>query len=184
MQSSTIQVTGMTCNHCVRTITKALSSVGVSNSKVDLSSGSVHVEYEANVSLGTIEEAIENKGYKVVKDGETVSKSGLRITWLGFLGFYYYVHMIVLHIFMTPPENMWLTGFIFATSVVMVPYTLYRVLKNNEITRKCMDHMPKWMLRVSAKMPAWTHWIHRIMMLAMDVMVMGMCVGFIAAAMK
>jgi len=66
MQKQTLQVEGMSCNHCVNTIEKALREIGVAG-KVNLSNGSVEVEYDdAKVKLDTIKETIEEQGYEVV----------------------------------------------------------------------------------------------------------------------
>jgi copper chaperone len=66
MKQVTLQVNGMSCQHCVNAIEKALKEVGASG-KADLSAGSVTVEFdEAKVSLEAVKEAIEEQGYDVV----------------------------------------------------------------------------------------------------------------------
>ena len=62
---ATLQVKGMSCQHCVQSVEKAVKEVGGS-AKVDLSSGSVTVEFDNGVSLDKIKEAIEDQGYDVV----------------------------------------------------------------------------------------------------------------------
>jgi len=65
MQKATLQVEGMSCNHCVNSIEGALRNIGVSG-KVDLANNAVEVLYdEAQVRMETIKEAIEDEGYKV-----------------------------------------------------------------------------------------------------------------------
>ena len=48
---TTLKITGMTCNHCVMSAKKALSSVpGVRSASVDLPSGMAQVDGEAPVA--------------------------------------------------------------------------------------------------------------------------------------
>lgn len=65
MEQVTLNVTGMSCGHCVNSIEGALRSVGVSG-KVDLASGTVAIEYDkGQVALEEIKETIEEQGYDV-----------------------------------------------------------------------------------------------------------------------
>lgn len=65
MQTVTLNVEGMSCNHCVNSIEGALSELGAS-AKVDLSAKSVTVSYdESKLSVEAIKEAIEEQGYDV-----------------------------------------------------------------------------------------------------------------------
>lgn len=67
MATATIKINGMSCQHCVATVGKAITSVG-GIKKVDISIGSAYVEYdESKTTLEEIERAIEKEGYKVVK---------------------------------------------------------------------------------------------------------------------
>jgi copper chaperone len=67
MKQVTLQVNGMSCQHCVNSIEKALQQIGA-NGKVDLNSKSVTVEYDENrLSLDAVREAIEDQGYDVVR---------------------------------------------------------------------------------------------------------------------
>ncbi len=67
MEKVELKVQGMTCNHCVNTVRRALMSLeGVSEVKVELSTGSVEVELEKKVPLETLAKAIEEWGYRVV----------------------------------------------------------------------------------------------------------------------
>ncbi|MBP1995279.1 copper ion binding protein [Paenibacillus eucommiae] len=67
MKNVTLQVEGMSCNHCVNSVESALKALGAVG-KVDLSSKTVAIQYEeAKLELDTIKEAIEEQGYEVVK---------------------------------------------------------------------------------------------------------------------
>lgn len=67
MQNVTLKVEGMSCGHCVNSIESTLKKLGAA-AKVDLGSKSVQVEFdESKLSLGAIQEAIEEQGYDVVK---------------------------------------------------------------------------------------------------------------------
>jgi len=66
MATITLKVNGMSCNHCVMSVEKALKEIGAKGS-VDLASKQVTVEYDdAVINLDKIKEAIEDQGYDVV----------------------------------------------------------------------------------------------------------------------
>ncbi|MFD3259877.1 copper chaperone CopZ [Paenibacillus lentus] len=66
MQTVTLNVEGMSCNHCVSSVEGAVSKLGAS-AKVDLSAKNVTVSYdESKLSVETIKEAIEEQGYDIV----------------------------------------------------------------------------------------------------------------------
>jgi copper chaperone len=66
MRQATLQVDGMSCEHCVNSIEKALEEIGASG-HVDLQGRSVAVEFdETKLSLEAVKEAIEEQGYDVV----------------------------------------------------------------------------------------------------------------------
>ncbi|MFC9774134.1 copper ion binding protein [Paenibacillus chitinolyticus] len=66
MTNQTLQVEGMSCQHCVISIEGALKEIGAAG-KVNLASGTVDVSYEENrVSIEAIKEAIDEQGYDVV----------------------------------------------------------------------------------------------------------------------
>lgn len=66
MQTITLNVEGMSCNHCVNTIEKTLSGLGATG-KVNLAAKTVEVSYdESGLSVEAIKEAIEDQGYDVV----------------------------------------------------------------------------------------------------------------------
>ncbi|WNC14289.1 copper ion binding protein [Brevibacillus brevis] len=66
MKQVTLQVEGMSCQHCVISIEGALKEIGATG-KVDLSGNSVDVAYDENrLTLAEIKEAIEEQGYDVL----------------------------------------------------------------------------------------------------------------------
>lgn len=61
------QVAGMTCLHCVRSVTEELSSVsGVTAVDVNLESGEVTLSADPQPSLDVVQAAIEEAGYTLV----------------------------------------------------------------------------------------------------------------------
>ncbi len=66
MKKDVLKVDGMSCQHCVNSITKALAAIKV-KADVNLENKSVAVEYDnSKVSLDDIKNAIEDQGYTVV----------------------------------------------------------------------------------------------------------------------
>ncbi|WP_336775225.1 copper ion binding protein [Paenibacillus sp. MMO-58] len=66
MKQATLNVNGMSCQHCVNSIEKALKEIGGS-AHVDLKNNAVTVEYDENkLSLDEVKTAIEEQGYDVV----------------------------------------------------------------------------------------------------------------------
>jgi len=64
--TETVKVKGMSCNHCVMAVTKALSEVeGVRNVRVDLEQGSASFESSEPVDMQKIIKQIENAGFEV-----------------------------------------------------------------------------------------------------------------------
>ncbi|QXE00998.1 copper chaperone CopZ [Terribacillus sp. DMT04] len=63
----TLNVQGMSCGHCKASVEGALQKLdGVSAADVNLEAGTVVVSYdEANVTVDTMKEAIEDQGYDV-----------------------------------------------------------------------------------------------------------------------
>jgi len=58
-----LQITGMTCQHCVHSVTQALKGVvGVKNVSVDLAGGRARVEGEADPRA--LVRAVEDEGYR------------------------------------------------------------------------------------------------------------------------
>jgi copper chaperone len=63
MQELTFDVPGVSCEHCVNSITKATKELGVSDVKVDLPSKKVFVAFDpAAVTEPAIKAAIEDEG--------------------------------------------------------------------------------------------------------------------------
>lgn len=66
MQHVTLNVEGMSCNHCLNAVEGAVKSVGATG-KVDLPTKKVTVDFDENkVSLEAIKEAIADQGYDIV----------------------------------------------------------------------------------------------------------------------
>jgi copper chaperone len=67
MSTATYTVTGMTCGHCVASVTEEVSQVpGVTAVDVDLAGGGLTVTSEAPVDEAAIRAAVEEAGYEVV----------------------------------------------------------------------------------------------------------------------
>ncbi len=65
--TTTLKVRGMSCQHCVMSITKALSQLeGVKEIHVNLEKGEVHFEKTKEISPERIEKAIGEAGYEVI----------------------------------------------------------------------------------------------------------------------
>lgn len=65
MQTVTLKVQGMSCGHCINSIEGALKQMGAEG-KVDLNNDLVTATFdEAQLSLESIKEAIEEQGYEV-----------------------------------------------------------------------------------------------------------------------
>ncbi|MGA7498139.1 MAG: heavy metal translocating P-type ATPase [Isosphaeraceae bacterium] len=70
-----IPIAGMTCDHCVRTVSQALSSVpGVESAKVDLPGARAEVSVDSSrADLETLRTAVEAAGYSVpIANGRTI----------------------------------------------------------------------------------------------------------------
>ncbi|GAA0267436.1 heavy-metal-associated domain-containing protein [Actinomadura nitritigenes] len=64
MSTATYTVTGMTCGHCVASVTEEVEQVaGVTAVDVDLKTGQVTVTSEAPVDDALIKSAVEEAGY-------------------------------------------------------------------------------------------------------------------------
>jgi copper chaperone CopZ len=63
-EQSTWTVTGMTCGHCVASVTEEISSLGgVEDVQVDLESGAVVVTSTAPLDRAAVSAAVEEAGY-------------------------------------------------------------------------------------------------------------------------
>jgi copper chaperone len=62
---SAIKVKGMSCNHCVMRVTKALQAIeGIKNVKVDLQSGEATYDEDKPIDRKIIAERIRKAGYE------------------------------------------------------------------------------------------------------------------------
>jgi copper chaperone len=68
MEKTVLRVDGMSCEHCVKAITKAVGGLpGVSSVAVDLAGKTVTVEHDpAQSPLDKIKFEIEDQGYDVI----------------------------------------------------------------------------------------------------------------------
>jgi copper ion binding protein len=63
---TTLNIEGMSCDHCVKHVTKALEEIaGVKSAKVSLKKKNAEVEHGDTVSLETMKAAIVEAGYEV-----------------------------------------------------------------------------------------------------------------------
>lgn len=67
MQNITLEVQGMSCGHCIKSIEGNVGNLeGVNQVKVNLEDTQVEVAFnEAQISLEKIKETIEEQGYEV-----------------------------------------------------------------------------------------------------------------------
>jgi copper chaperone len=67
MEKATLNVQGMSCDHCVKAVEGSVGELnGVSSVKVNLKSKTVDVEFNnQEVSLDKIKETIDDQGYDV-----------------------------------------------------------------------------------------------------------------------
>jgi len=64
---ATVKIKGMSCNHCVMAVTKALSEIdGLSAVQVDLSKGEATFQETKPVDRNLIRDKIKKAGYEVV----------------------------------------------------------------------------------------------------------------------
>ena len=68
MEKTIIKVEGMSCNHCVQSVTKAVTALpGIGSVDVDLKTGTVTAEHDPGITdVARIKAEIEDLGYKVV----------------------------------------------------------------------------------------------------------------------
>ncbi|MEV8517309.1 cation transporter [Dactylosporangium sp. NPDC051484] len=66
MTTQTYTVTGMTCGHCVQSVSSELGKLdGVQNVQVDLASGAVTVTSQAPLDDAAVRAAVDEAGYQV-----------------------------------------------------------------------------------------------------------------------
>lgn len=67
MATSTYQVKGMTCQHCVNAVTEEVSKLdGVTGVDIDLGTGNVTVSSDSPLDDGAVRAAVDEAGYEVV----------------------------------------------------------------------------------------------------------------------
>jgi len=63
---ATVKIEGMTCQHCVMAVEKALAGVpGVTNVQVDLTRGEATFDETAPVDMNAVRETVLKAGYQV-----------------------------------------------------------------------------------------------------------------------
>jgi len=68
MSVETFTVTGMTCGHCVASVTSEVSKLnGVTKVDIDLATGSVRVESKQSLDPVEFAAAVEEAGYEVAQ---------------------------------------------------------------------------------------------------------------------
>ena len=66
MTTSTYTVVGMTCGHCVNSVTEEVTQVpGVTAVDVDLASGGLTVTSHSTIDDSAVQAAVEEAGYQV-----------------------------------------------------------------------------------------------------------------------
>lgn len=67
METVTLNVSGMSCGHCVKAVEGSVGKLdGVKKVEVKLDKGQVDVEFDTNVvTLAAIKETIDDQGYDV-----------------------------------------------------------------------------------------------------------------------
>jgi copper chaperone len=64
---SLLKVKGMSCQHCVMSVTKALSQLeGIKNVQVDLAKGEVRFDNTKSLASDRIQKAITDAGYEII----------------------------------------------------------------------------------------------------------------------
>ncbi|MFF5218407.1 heavy-metal-associated domain-containing protein [Micromonospora sp. NPDC000442] len=67
MTTATYQVKGMTCGHCVSSVSTEISGIaGVRDVQVDLASGQVTINSEAPLDPAAVRAAVDEAGYELV----------------------------------------------------------------------------------------------------------------------
>jgi copper ion binding protein len=67
MVTTTYQVQGMTCGHCVSSVSAEVGAIkGVSDVRVDLATGQVTVTSESPLDIETVRAAVDEAGYDLV----------------------------------------------------------------------------------------------------------------------
>ena len=67
MAQKTVKIEGMMCQHCVKSVTKALEKLDLQNVQVSLDQKQATFDVNAKVSDETVTKAIEDIDFKVVE---------------------------------------------------------------------------------------------------------------------
>jgi copper chaperone len=68
IMATVMKVNGMSCQHCVMSVTKALGQLeGIKNVQVDLAKGEVRFDNTKNTASDRIQKAIMDAGYEVIQ---------------------------------------------------------------------------------------------------------------------
>ncbi|MFC9837360.1 heavy-metal-associated domain-containing protein [Rhodococcus sp. NPDC127530] len=66
MSTSSVTVTGMTCDHCVSSVTEEINELpGVTAVNVDLATGKVVIESTTDLDPGAVADAVAEAGYSI-----------------------------------------------------------------------------------------------------------------------
>ncbi len=66
---NTFTVKGMSCEHCKKSVEKALNSLkGIKNIDVDLKQETVTIEHDKSVTFKKMKNIVKNAGYKLIKN--------------------------------------------------------------------------------------------------------------------
>ena len=66
MSTTSYTVVGMTCGHCVKSVTEEVSQVpGVTDVDVDLASGGLTVTSDSDIDVAAVRAAVEEAGYEL-----------------------------------------------------------------------------------------------------------------------
>jgi copper chaperone len=64
--TSTIKIEGMSCQHCVMAVTKALKEIeGLSSVNVDLQNGSATIEHSGLIDMNQVKSVVEREGFRI-----------------------------------------------------------------------------------------------------------------------
>ncbi len=64
--TTTVKIKGMSCNHCVMAVSKALEQIeDLNDVQVDLSNGSATLHHDGPIDMGLVKDQIEKAGYEV-----------------------------------------------------------------------------------------------------------------------
>jgi copper chaperone CopZ len=67
VSTTTYQVSGMTCGHCVRSVTGEITALpGVETVEVDLGTGAVTVTSQQPLEVDAVRAAVDEAGYELV----------------------------------------------------------------------------------------------------------------------